>query len=126
MAEGRRVLGKARTARRTHDGHHGMTPNVFVVSYLLIQYNSDAGCSYPLMNGMCRNNSPFGLCGRTRRRKASAGDLASLDQSRTTIATKDPTDQTRLALCLVDAVGQFARGHYADVAESLKTVSADQ
>jgi tetratricopeptide (TPR) repeat protein len=58
--------------------------------------------------------------------QASAGDLASLDQSREAIAARDPSDQTRLSLRLVDAVGQFARGQYAKAADSLKTVSADQ
>jgi len=58
--------------------------------------------------------------------QASAGDLASLEQSRAAIATKEPSDQTRLSLRLVDAVGQFARGQYADVAELLKLVSVDQ
>jgi hypothetical protein len=58
--------------------------------------------------------------------QASAGDLASLEQSRAAIAAKEPSDQTRLSLCLVDAIGQFARGQYADVAELLKMVSADQ
>lgn len=58
--------------------------------------------------------------------QASAGDLASLEQSRAAIAAKEPSDQTRLSLCLVDAVGQFARGQYADVAELLKLVSVDQ
>src|SRR3974390_3061506 len=58
--------------------------------------------------------------------QASAGDLASLEQRRAAIATREPSDQTRLSLCLVDAVGQFARGRYADVAELLKLVSVDQ
>ena len=58
--------------------------------------------------------------------QASAGDLASLEQCRAVIAAKEPSDQTRLSLCLVDAVGQFARGQYAGAAESLKSVSADQ
>lgn len=58
--------------------------------------------------------------------QASAGDLTSLEQSRAVIVAKEPSDQTRLSLCLVDAIGQFARGQYADVAESLKLVSADQ
>src|SRR6516165_3350580 len=58
--------------------------------------------------------------------QASAGDLASLEQSRAAIAMKEPSDQTRLSLCLVDAVGQFARGRYAEVAELLKLVSVDQ
>ncbi len=57
---------------------------------------------------------------------ASAGDLASLEQSRAAIAIKEPSDQTQLSLRLVDAVGQFARGQYAAAAESLKTVSVDQ
>jgi len=58
--------------------------------------------------------------------QASAGDLASLEQSRAAIAAKEPSDQTWLSLCLVDAIGQFARGQYADVAELLKMVSVDQ
>jgi hypothetical protein len=58
--------------------------------------------------------------------QASAGDLAALEQSRAAIAAGEPSDQTRLSLCLVNAVGQFARGRYADAAESLKSVSADQ
>ena len=58
--------------------------------------------------------------------QASAGDLASLEQSRAAIASKEPSEQTRLSLCLVDAVGQFARGQYLDAAESLKAVSVDQ
>jgi hypothetical protein len=58
--------------------------------------------------------------------QASAGDLASLEQSRAAIATKEPSDQTRLSLRLVDAVGQFARGQYADAGELLKAVSVDQ
>jgi hypothetical protein len=58
--------------------------------------------------------------------QASAGDLASLEQSRAAIAAKEPSDQTRLSLCLVDAIGEFARGQYAAVAELLKLVSEDQ
>jgi hypothetical protein len=58
--------------------------------------------------------------------QASAGDLASLEQSRAAIATKELSDQTRLSLCLVDAVGQFARGQYAAAAELLKVVAVDQ
>jgi hypothetical protein len=58
--------------------------------------------------------------------QASAGDLAALEQSMAAIATKEPSDQTRLALCLVDAVSQFARGQYADAAELLNLVSVDQ
>ena len=58
--------------------------------------------------------------------QASAGDLASLEQSRAAIAAKEPNDKTRLSLCLVDAVDQFAKGQYADVADSLRSVSVDQ
>jgi tetratricopeptide (TPR) repeat protein len=58
--------------------------------------------------------------------QASAGDRAALEQIRATIAAKEPTDQTRLALRLVDAVSQFAEGRYADAADTLKHVSADQ
>lgn len=58
--------------------------------------------------------------------QASAGDLDSLEQIRAAIGSEKPSDQTRLALCLVDAVSRFARGRYADVAELLKRVSVDQ
>ena len=58
--------------------------------------------------------------------QASAGDLASLEQSRAAIAAREPSDQMRLSLRLVDAVVQFARGQYAQVAELLRLVSADQ
>lgn len=58
--------------------------------------------------------------------QASAGDLAALRESRAAIAAKEPSDQTRLSLRLVDAVSQFARGQYADARELLKSVSADQ
>jgi tetratricopeptide (TPR) repeat protein len=58
--------------------------------------------------------------------QASAGDLASLKQSRAAIASKEPSDQTRLSLGLVDAVGKFAEGQYVEVAELLESVSADQ
>ena len=58
--------------------------------------------------------------------QASAGDIAALEQSRAAIATKEPSDQTRLSLCLVDAVSQFAGGKYADAADTLKLLSADQ
>ena len=58
--------------------------------------------------------------------QASAGDLAALEQGRAAIATKESSDQTRLAITLVDAVGQFARGKYADAADTLKSLSADQ
>ncbi|GAC1451960.1 MAG: hypothetical protein PVS2B3_02290 [Steroidobacteraceae bacterium] len=58
--------------------------------------------------------------------QAAAGDLAALEQSRAAIASREPSDQTRLSLCLVDVVSQFARGRYAAVTELLKSVSADQ
>ncbi|HYM44157.1 MAG TPA: hypothetical protein VET46_15475 [Steroidobacteraceae bacterium] len=58
--------------------------------------------------------------------QASAGDLASLDQSKAAVAVREPSEQTRLSLRLIDAVGQFARGRYAQAAESLQSVSADQ
>jgi len=58
--------------------------------------------------------------------QASAGDLASLEQIRAAIAATAPNDQTRLSLRLVDAIGQFARGQYAAVAELLKLVSIHQ
>ena len=58
--------------------------------------------------------------------QASAGDLATLEKIRAVIAAKESSDQSRLSLCLVDAVGQFAKGQYADVVELLKLVSADQ
>lgn len=58
--------------------------------------------------------------------QASAGDIAALEQSKAVIAAKEPSDQTRLALRLVDAVSQFARGQYAKAADTLKLVSADQ
>lgn len=58
--------------------------------------------------------------------QASAGDMAALEQSRAAIAAKEPTDQTRLSLRLVDALSQFARGQYAEAAATLKLISADQ
>ena len=58
--------------------------------------------------------------------QASSGDLASLEQTREAIAKKEPSEQTRLSLHLVDAIGHFARGRYAEVAELLKSVSVDQ
>lgn len=58
--------------------------------------------------------------------QASAGDLAALDKSKSTLAAKTPDAQTSLSLRLVDAVEQFARGQYAGAAESLRPVSADQ
>jgi hypothetical protein len=74
---------------------------------------------------MFRNPTPF-IALHLAGIQASAGDLASLEQSRAAIAAKEPSDQTWLSLCLVDAIGQFARGQYADVAELLKMVSVDQ
>jgi hypothetical protein len=58
--------------------------------------------------------------------QASAGDLAALERSRAAIVDKESTDQTRLSLRLVDAVSHFAKGQYADAAETLKLVSAGQ
>jgi hypothetical protein len=58
--------------------------------------------------------------------QASAGDLAALERSRAAIVDKEPTDQTRLSLRLVDAVSHFAKGRYADAADTLKLVSAGQ
>ncbi|MBU6509104.1 MAG: hypothetical protein KGQ73_02845 [Gammaproteobacteria bacterium] len=58
--------------------------------------------------------------------QASAGDMAALEQSQAAIAAKEPSDQTRLSLRLVDAVSWFARGRYAEAADTLKLISADQ
>ncbi len=58
--------------------------------------------------------------------QASAGDLAALERSRAAIAAKESSDQTRLSLTLVDAVTHFAKGRYADAADTLKLVPADQ
>jgi tetratricopeptide (TPR) repeat protein len=58
--------------------------------------------------------------------QASAGDMAALERSREAIASREPTDQARLALRLVDAVRQFAGKQYAAAADALKPVSADQ
>jgi hypothetical protein len=57
---------------------------------------------------------------------ASAGDLAALERSRAAIVGEDSSDQTRLSLRLVDAVSHFAKGQYADAADTLKLVSSDQ
>jgi tetratricopeptide (TPR) repeat protein len=57
---------------------------------------------------------------------ASAGDLATLEQSRASIAAKESSEQTRLSLRLVDAVSQFANGDYSDAAETLHSVSVDE
>jgi hypothetical protein len=58
--------------------------------------------------------------------QASADDLAGLERSRAAIAARDSSDQTRLSLKLVGALGDFAKGHYADAADTLKSVQADQ
>ena len=58
--------------------------------------------------------------------QASAGDLAALEQSRAAIVVKKSSDQTQLSLKLVDALSDFAKGRYADVADTLKSVPADQ
>ncbi|HTS20344.1 MAG TPA: hypothetical protein VMN79_00920 [Casimicrobiaceae bacterium] len=58
--------------------------------------------------------------------QASAGDLAALERSRAAIVAKEPSDQARLSLELVDALGDFAEGRYADAADTLKSVPADQ
>lgn len=58
--------------------------------------------------------------------QASAGDFAALEQSEAAIAAKESSDQTRLSLRLVEAVSQIASRHYADAADTLRSVSADQ
>lgn len=58
--------------------------------------------------------------------QASAGDLAALERSRATIAAVESSDQARLSLKLVDALSEFAKGRYADAADTLKSVPADQ
>ncbi|SEB25315.1 hypothetical protein [Variovorax sp. YR216] len=58
--------------------------------------------------------------------QVSAGDIAALEESKATITAKEPSDQTRLSIRLVDAVSQFARGQYAEAADTLKPISADQ
>lgn len=58
--------------------------------------------------------------------QASAGDIAALEQSKAAITAKEPSDQARLSLRLVDAVSQFARGQYAEAADTLKLISADE
>jgi hypothetical protein len=58
--------------------------------------------------------------------QGSAGDLAALERSRAAIVAMEPSDQTRLSLKLVDALGHFANGRYADAADTLKLVPADQ
>jgi hypothetical protein len=58
--------------------------------------------------------------------QASAGDIAGLEQSKAVIAAREPSDQARLAFRLVDAVSRYAKGQYAEAADSLKLISADQ
>jgi len=58
--------------------------------------------------------------------QASAGDIAALEQSKAAITAREPSDQTRLSLRLVDAVSQFARGQYTGAANTLKLIPADQ
>jgi len=58
--------------------------------------------------------------------QASAGDIAALERSKAAIAAKEPSDQTRLSLRLFDAVSQFARGRYAEAADTLTPISAAQ
>ncbi|HEX7273633.1 MAG TPA: hypothetical protein VF420_15920, partial [Casimicrobiaceae bacterium] len=58
--------------------------------------------------------------------QASTGDIAALEQSKAAITAKEPSDEARLSFRLVDAVSQFAKGKYADAADALKLVSADQ
>ena len=58
--------------------------------------------------------------------QASAGDIDALEQSRAAIAAKESSDQTRLSLCLVDAVSQFARAQYADATDTLNLLSEEQ
>lgn len=58
--------------------------------------------------------------------QASAGDIAALERSNAAITASEPSDQQRLALRLVNAVSQFARGQYVGAADTLKPISADQ
>jgi hypothetical protein len=58
--------------------------------------------------------------------QASAGDLAALERGRAAIVARESSDQTRVSLRLVDAVSHFAKGQYADAADTLKLVSTDQ
>jgi hypothetical protein len=58
--------------------------------------------------------------------QASAGDLAALERIRAALVAKQSSDQTRLSLKLVDALSDFAKGRYADAADTLKSVPADQ
>src|SRR5512135_2902517 len=58
--------------------------------------------------------------------QASAGDIAALEKCRAAILAKESSDNARLALTLVNAVGHFTQGRYADAADTLKSVSAGQ
>ena len=58
--------------------------------------------------------------------QASAGDLAALERTRAAIVAKQSSDQTRLSLKLVDALSHFAKGRYADAADTLKLVRVEQ
>lgn len=58
--------------------------------------------------------------------QASAGDHAALKQIKSAIAAREPSEQARLSLLLVDAVSRFAQGQYAQAADTLKLISADQ
>jgi hypothetical protein len=58
--------------------------------------------------------------------QASAGDIAALEQTRAAIVAKEFSDQTRLSLGLVDAVTRFAKRQYAEAADILKLISADE
>lgn len=58
--------------------------------------------------------------------QASAGDLAALERSRAVIVANESSDDARLSLTLVDALGHFARGRYAAAADTLKLVPAEQ
>ena len=57
--------------------------------------------------------------------QASAGDRAALERSRAAIVAKESSEQTRLALRLVDAVSHFANARYGDAVDTLKQIPAD-
>jgi tetratricopeptide (TPR) repeat protein len=58
--------------------------------------------------------------------QASTGDFAALEKIRAAIVAARSSDQAQLSLRLVDAVSHFARRQYAEAADTLKHVSADQ
>ncbi len=58
--------------------------------------------------------------------QASAGDMAALEQSKAAVTAKEPSDRTRLSLRLIDAVSQFAGGLYAEAADTLQPITAEQ